>query len=154
LSGLRQRWHTLAKITQGLIERQEAFLEQGASALSPLTRAELAATLGLHPSTVSRATADKYVLLPSAEVVPFATFFTASVPIKAALQELLEQAQEPLSDRCLAERLAAQGIQVARRTVAKYRSELHQPASVRRSPRLRTAPRNRSFQERTSYSRA
>lgn len=97
LSSLRHRWQTLARITRGLIEQQGTFLEQGAGALLPLTRAELATTLGLHPSTVSRATADKYVLLPSAEVVPFATFFTASVPVKAALREVLEQAQEPLS---------------------------------------------------------
>ncbi len=134
LSSLRQRWQTLEKITWGLIERQAAFLEQGASALTPLTRAELAETLGVHPSTVSRATADKYVLLPNAEVVPFATFFTANLPIKAALQEILEQASQPLSDRRLTELLAAQGIQVARRTVTKYRSELRRHAAFRRPP--------------------
>ncbi len=138
LSSLRQRWQTLAKITQGLIEQQEGFLEQGDSALSPLTRAELAATLGVHPSTVSRATADKYVLLPNAQVVPFATFFTASLPIKAALQEILDQSPQPLSDRCLSEKLAAQGIQVARRTVAKYRAELRQPPAFRRASPFHT----------------
>jgi RNA polymerase sigma-54 factor len=138
LSSLRQRWQTLAKITWGLIQQQEGFLEQGDAALATLTRAELAAALGVHPSTVSRATADKYVLLPNAQVVPFATFFTASLPIKAALQELLEQSAEPLSDRCLSELLAAQGIQVARRTVAKYRAELRQPAAFRRASPLHT----------------
>ena len=138
LSSLRQRWQTLEKIAWGLIERQEAFLEQGVSALVPLTRAELATALGVHPSTVSRATLDKYVLLPNAQVVPFATFFTASLPIKAALQEILEQSSKPLSDRRLAELLAAQGIQVARRTVTKYRSELRQPAAFRRAPHSNT----------------
>ncbi len=133
LSGLRQRWQTLARITWGLIERQHAFLEQGDSALLPLTRAELAATLGIHPSTVSRATNEKYVLLPNAQVVPFATFFTASLPIKAALQEILEQATHPLSDQRLSELLAAQGLQVARRTVTKYRTELRQPAAYSRT---------------------
>ncbi|HLW02348.1 MAG TPA: RNA polymerase factor sigma-54 [Ktedonobacterales bacterium] len=134
LSSLRQRWQTLEKIAWGLIERQEAFLEQGASALTPLTRAELATALGVHPSTVSRATLDKYVLLPNNEVVPFATFFTANLPVKAALQELLDQADQPLSDRRLTELLAAQGIKVARRTVTKYRSELRQHAAFRRPP--------------------
>ncbi len=136
LASLRQRWQTLAKITWGLIEQQEAFLEQGIGALNPLTRAELAAALGVHPSTVSRATADKYVLLPNAEVVPFSTFFTANLPVKAALQEILEQAPQPLSDRRLSELLAAQGIQVARRTVAKYRAELRHPAAFRRASQM------------------
>jgi RNA polymerase sigma-54 factor len=144
MSSLRQRWQTLAKIAWGLIERQEAFLEQGAGALVPLTRAELAAGLGIHPSTVSRATAEKYVLLPNAQVVPFATFFTASLPIKAALQEILEQSPHPLSDRRLSELLAAQGIQVARRTVAKYRAELHQPAAFRRAAPLHAEAASRA----------
>ncbi|HEU5367024.1 MAG TPA: hypothetical protein VFU69_01105, partial [Ktedonobacterales bacterium] len=137
LSSLKQRWQTLAKITWGLIERQAAFLEQGDGALIPLTRAELAEALGVHPSTVSRATADKYILLPNAQVVPFATFFTASLPIKAALQDLLDQASKPLSDQRLTELLAAQGIQVARRTVTKYRAELGQPASFRRAAQMK-----------------
>ncbi len=137
LSSLKQRWQTLAKITWGLIERQAAFLEQGDGALVPLTRAELAEGLGVHPSTVSRATADKYIMLPNAQVVPFATFFTASLPIKAALQDILEQASRPLSDQRLTELLAAQGIQVARRTVTKYRAELGQPASFRRAAQMK-----------------
>jgi len=133
LASLKQRWQTLAKITWGLIQQQPSFLERGAGALSPLTRAELAAMLGVHPSTVSRATADKYVLLPNTEVIPFATFFTASLPVKAALREMLEQSPQPLSDRRLTELLARQGIQIARRTVAKYRAELGQPAAFRRT---------------------
>jgi RNA polymerase sigma-54 factor len=136
MSSLRQRWQTLAKITRGLIQHQEAFFEQGVGALSPMTRADLAAALGIHPSTVSRATADKYVLLPNAEVVPFATFFTVNLPVKAALQGILEQSSQPLSDRKLAELLAAQGIQVARRTVTKYRTELRQPAAFRRAAQM------------------
>lgn len=139
LASLKQRWQTLAKITWGLIQQQPGFLDQGAGALSPLTRAELAATLGVHPSTVSRATADKYVLLPNTEVIPFATFFTASLPIKAVLQEILNQSPQPLSDRRLAELLAARGMPVARRTVAKYRAELGQPAAYRRAAQLKMA---------------
>jgi RNA polymerase sigma-54 factor len=134
LSSLRQRWHTLEQITWCLIERQGAFLERGNGALAPLTRSEVAELLGVHPSTVGRAVAEKYVRLPTAEVVPFATFFTASLSIKATLQEVLGRASGPLSDRRLAELLAARGIQVARRTVAKYRSELRQPAAFRRLP--------------------
>ncbi len=133
LSSLERRWDTLARITWALIEQQQAYLEQGIRALQPLTRANLAATLGVHPSTVARATADKYVLLPSAEVVPFATFFTANLPIKEVLREVIAQTSGSLSDRRLAELLAQQGISLARRTVAKYRAELEIGSAFRRS---------------------
>lgn len=129
---LRKRWQTLGRITRYLAQRQQAFLEQGASALQPLTRADVAAALGLHPSTVSRATADKYVLLPNAQVIPFRTFFEANLPIKAALKTILAEESRPLSDQRLTELLAARGIPVARRTVSKYREALNIPARSRR----------------------
>ena len=124
VSNLKRRWQTLARITLYLVERQGAFVEQGQVALLPLTRADVAAALGLHPSTVSRAMADKSVLLPSGQVVPFSTFCTANLRVKSVLQELVEQATRPLSDQRLAEQLQARGISIARRTVAKYREEL------------------------------
>ncbi len=124
LSSLRHRWQTLSRITWALVRRQHAYLEHGIRALQPLTRAELAEELGLHPSTISRATTDKYVLLPSAEVVPLATFFTANLSVKAVLQEIIDQAPRPLSDQRLVGILEQRGIQIARRTVAKYRTEL------------------------------
>ena len=129
---LRKRWQTLGRITRYLVKRQQAFLEQGVSALQPLTRADVAAALGLHPSTISRATADKFVLLPNAQVISFRTFFEANLPIKAALKTILAEESRPLSDQRLTELLAARGIPVARRTVSKYREALKIPARSRR----------------------
>jgi RNA polymerase sigma-54 factor len=141
LNSLKRRWDTLARITWALIEQQQAYLEQGIRALQPLTRADLAATLGVHPSTVARATADKYVLLPSAEVVPFATFFTANLPVKEVLREVIAQTSGSLSDRRLAELLEQRGISLARRTVTKYRAELEIGSAFRRTKI--SAPRRR-----------
>ncbi len=70
---LRQRWETLSKIANALIEFQAEFLEKGVRYLRPLTRGELANHVGLHESTVSRATANKYVLLPEGRTIPSTT---------------------------------------------------------------------------------
>jgi RNA polymerase sigma-54 factor len=132
LSALQRRWQTLARITAYLLERQGAFVEQGQAALLPLTRAEVAAALEMHPSTVSRAMADKSVQLPRGQVVPFSTFFTANLRVKVVLQELVQQAARPLSDQRLADLLRTRGITIARRTVAKYREDLGlRPAHAR-----------------------
>jgi RNA polymerase sigma-54 factor len=121
-----QRWDTLLTITQALIGVQHAFLEQGVRSLRPLTRGELAASVGLHESTVSRATANKYVLLPSGRTVPFDDFFDGSLAAKEALREVIqsEDGAKPYSDEELAKRLGEQGLPLARRTVAKYREAL------------------------------
>lgn len=132
LSNLKRRWQTLATITTYLVERQAAFVEQGPSGLQPLTREDVAIALEMHPSTVSRAMADKAVLLPGGQVVLFSTFFTPNLRVKAALQELVRQESRPLSDQRLTERLEARGITIARRTVAKYREELGIPPSQAR----------------------
>ena len=133
VSNLKRRWQTLARITVYLVERQGAFVEQGQAALLPLTRAEVAGALELHASTVSRAMADKTVLLPSGQVVPFSTFCTANLRVKSVLQELVQQATRPLSDQRLAEQLQARGITIARRTVAKYRRHLGLPPAHARA---------------------
>ena len=133
LINLQRRWRTLSRITVYLVERQRAFVEQGQAALLPLTREEVAVALELHPSTVSRAMADKTVLLPSGQVIPFSTFCTGNLSVKAVLQELMRQEPYPLSDQQLKERLQARGITIARRTVAKYREELRIPPSQARS---------------------
>ncbi|HEX6776843.1 MAG TPA: hypothetical protein VF099_01510 [Ktedonobacterales bacterium] len=130
LLSLHKRWQTLGRITQHLVNYQQAFLEQGYGALRPLTRAQVATALGVHPSTVSRAMADKYVLLPDKRVAPFSIFFEANLPIKEALKEILTQETKPLSDQRLTKVLAARGHQVARRTLTKYRAELRVPASL------------------------
>jgi RNA polymerase sigma-54 factor len=121
-----QRWDTLLTISQALIEQQQAFLEQGVRGLRPLTRGELASYVGLHESTVSRATANKYVLLPSGRTVPFDDFFDGSLAAKEALREVIatEDGAKPYSDEELARRLGEQGVPLARRTVAKYREAL------------------------------
>ena len=133
MSNLKRRWQTLARITVYLVGRQGAFVEQGQVALLPLTRAEVAVALELHASTVSRAMADKTVLLPSGQVVRFSTFCTVNLRVKAVLQELVRREPRSLSDQRLAEQLQARGFPIARRTVAKYREELGIPPSpVRR----------------------
>ena len=121
-----QRWETLLRITEALIDQQYEFLEHGVRFLKPLTRGELASCVGLHESTVSRATANKYVLLPCGRTVPFDDFFDGSLAVKDALRELIatEDARTPSSDAELARQLSEHGIRIARRTVAKYRDAL------------------------------
>jgi len=124
ISAIKHRWATLDTITRCLIEGQPDFLTEGRALLRSATRAEVAERLGIHPSRVSRATADKYLLLPNAEVVPFSLFFRSDIPIKEVLKELWSQETRPLSDQQVTEVLRARGILLARRTVAKYREEL------------------------------
>lgn len=124
ISAIKHRWATLDTLTRCLIEGQPDFLSEGRALLRSVTRAEVAERLGIHPSRVSRATADKYLLLPNAEVVPFSLFFRSDIPIKEVLKELWSQETCPLSDQQVAKVLQARGIPLARRTVAKYREEL------------------------------
>lgn len=121
-----QRWDTLMTIADALIAHQYEFLDKGVRFLKPLTRGELAAYVGLHESTVSRATANKYVLLPTGRTVPFDDFFDGSLAAKDALREIIatEDSGKPYSDEELATLLSQRGIVLARRTVAKYREAL------------------------------
>lgn len=123
---VRQRWQTLSAISEALIEFQRDFLENGVRYLRPLTRGELAAHVGLHESTVSRATANKYVLLPTGRTVPFDDFFDGSLAAKDQLRELIdgENHAKPYSDEDLTSLLHDRGLPLARRTVAKYREAL------------------------------
>jgi RNA polymerase sigma-54 factor len=125
ISALKQRWDTMQRVSDALIDMQRAYLEQGQSALRPLTRADVARVVDLHESTVSRATDGKFVLLPSGQVVPFDDFFDASLPAKMALKDWIanENPKRPLSDEQLAQLLIQDGFTIARRTVAKYREE-------------------------------
>jgi RNA polymerase sigma-54 factor len=124
ISNIRQRRETLTKIANALVEYQEAFLRNGVRSLKPLTRAQIAEVTSLHESTVSRATAGKYVMLPNRQVVPFANFFTASLSVKDVIKEIVEKEGKPMADREIVSRLRERGIRIARRTVAKYRSQL------------------------------
>ena len=92
--------------------------------MGALTRAEVAAALGVHESTVSRATANKYVQIPNKEIVPFSHFFTASLSVKDVIQELIANEKTPLTDQDIVEILRGRGLEVARRTVTKYRGQL------------------------------
>jgi RNA polymerase sigma-54 factor len=123
IASVNQRRQTLLNITQCLVDAQRDFLEHGVRHLKPLSRAAIAQRLGVHESTVSRATASKYVMLPSGEVVPYSHFFTPSLSIKDVLKEVIER-EGKLTDRQIVERLEQRGITIARRTVAKYRAQL------------------------------
>lgn len=127
ISNIQQRRETLLKISRCICELQENFLRGGVRELRPLTRAVVAQQVGVHESTVSRATANKYVMLPSRKVIPFSDFFTPSLSTKDVIKELIERetkAGQPLTDRRICDLLLQQGIRIARRTVAKYRAEL------------------------------
>jgi RNA polymerase sigma-54 factor len=126
IAALRQRWDTMQRVSDALIEMQSEFLEHGHLALKPLTRADVAKRIGLHESTVSRATDGKFVLLPSGKTAPFDDFFDASLPVKKALLDIIgeENASRPFSDEQLMRILHRRGVEIARRTIAKYREEL------------------------------
>ncbi|MDQ3855231.1 MAG: RNA polymerase sigma-54 factor, partial [Chloroflexota bacterium] len=124
ISNVNQRRKTIHKIATCLIELQEDFIRHGVRQLKPLTRAMLADYIGVHESTVSRATAGKFVMLPNRKVIPFADFFTASLSVKDVIREIITKENSALTDRQIGDKLRDRGIRVARRTVAKYRAEL------------------------------
>ncbi len=124
IKNINQRRRTLRLITKSIVEYQQGYLETSAKAfLRPLTRTRIAKSIKMHESTVSRATANKYVQLPSQEVVPFDFFFDGSVSVKDMICDLIasEDKASPLSDQQIAEILQSRGLNVARRTVVKYR---------------------------------
>jgi RNA polymerase sigma-54 factor len=121
---LRDRWETLRRVAEYTVSRQKDFLADGPTALKPLTRAEVAAALDLHESTVSRAIADKFALLPDRSIVSLSTFFGVSGGVDAHLRKFLESRNEPISDQRLADLLREAGYPIARRTVAKHRARL------------------------------
>ncbi len=142
LYAIDQRQSTLGKITEALLVLQREFLEQGTEKMKPLIMATVAEMVGLHEATISRAIANKYVQTPQG-LFPFKHFFNtgysnandgeeiSSRAIKQRLISLINQEdpQKPLSDQVLSDRLKEQGLEVARRTVAKYREEENIPAA-------------------------
>lgn len=124
LYSLQQRKSTLQRIGEYLLQKQVSFLNTGSYRfLQPLTRSQMAADLGIHESTVSRATADKFVQIPTGGIVSFDIFFKPALRVQKMIEEILatENPDNPLSDERIAEILRGQGIEVARRTVNKYR---------------------------------
>jgi RNA polymerase sigma-54 factor len=123
---IQRRWRTLKQVAELTVDYQREFLDRGIRYLRPFTRAEVATRLNLDESTVSRAIANKYALLPSGRLIPFSDFFDGSLGVKDILRELIasEDTRHRLSDDELAHLLTMRGIPIARRTVTKYREEM------------------------------
>lgn len=132
---VRQRRQTLMRVAEYVCEYQEAYIRGDARGLRPLTRSEVANALGVHESTCSRAVAGKFVMLPSRKVIPMSHLFAASLSIKHVIQQIISEeaaAGRALSDAQISDRLLDYGIRIARRTVAKYRSQMHiLPSTIR-----------------------
>jgi RNA polymerase sigma-54 factor len=147
IRNIQQRFETIQRVAQAIVDRQHGFFSHGAIAMRPLVLREIAEILELHESTISRVTANKYMSTPFG-VFELKYFFgshvatdtggaASSTAIRALIKQLIgdEDRNNPLSDSRIAELLAEQGIVVARRTVAKYREALKIPAvALRRSP--------------------
>lgn len=142
MRSLEMRNDTLLAVGNALVERQQAFLTRGEAALEPLVLREVADMIGMHESTVSRVTTRKYMATPRG-LIELKAFFSIGVgngagcaagAIKARIRDLVatEPAGRPLSDTAIVNRLANDGINVARRTVAKYREALGIPALSKR----------------------
>jgi RNA polymerase sigma-54 factor len=119
---LQQRNNTLVRLMQRLVVLQREFILKGDAHLNPVTRARLAIELEVHESTVSRAVSGKSLQLPNGRIIPLSKLFDRSLHIRTALRQIIAQEREPLSDTEISEMLNKQGYQVARRTVAKYRT--------------------------------
>lgn len=121
---LEIRHKTMMNVGRYLVENQAGFVSTGDAAfLQPLTRTQMARDLGMHESTISRATQGKFAQLANGEVISFEVFFKPALRIQKMIEEILatENPDNPLSDERIAQILASKGVQVARRTVNKYR---------------------------------
>jgi len=145
IKNVQQRYDTILRVAQAIVDRQKAFFSHGAVAMRPLVLREIAEELGLHESTISRVTTQKYMLTPfgtlelkyffGSHVATEAGGAASSTAIRALIRQLIEAEDQksPLSDSKIAELLGEQGIVVARRTVAKYReAERIAPVSQRK----------------------
>lgn len=142
IQAMDQRAQTILKVASAIIEAQEGFFLFGVEFLKPLTLREIAEEVGVHESTVSRITIDKFIGTPRG-LFPLKFFFgsgvgsnegggdVAAAAIKAKIKTMIdgEDAKKPLSDEVLAQALQKEGIDIARRTVAKYREAMNIPSS-------------------------
>ena len=144
IKSLLNRGETLLKTATCIVERQRGFLEHGEEAMKPMVLADIAQTIGMHESTISRVTTRKYMHTPRG-VFELKYFFSShvrtvngseasSTAIRAVLRKLIaaENTARPLSDQKLKEILSGQGLRIARRTVAKYREAMAIPSSTER----------------------
>ena len=146
IKNIQQRFSTILRVSQAIVDRQRNFLEYGEVAMRPLVLREIADELELHESTISRVTTHKYMLTPRG-IFELKYFFGSSVAtdsggtcsataIRALIKQLVDQEnpKKPYSDNQITELLSKQGIVVARRTIAKYREALNiAPASLRKT---------------------
>ena len=136
---MQQRFDTILRVAQAIVERQRQFFDHGEVAMRPLVLREIADLLGLHESTISRVTTQKYMATPRG-IFELKYFFGSHVAtetggacsataIRALIKQLVsaEDSKKPLSDSQISEVLGQQGIVVARRTIAKYREALNIP---------------------------
>lgn len=119
---LRQRNNTMRQLLAILTKYQRNFITHGDRYLKPITRASMAKILGVHESTVSRAVSGKTARLPNGRIIPLGKFFDRSLPIRALIREIVDDEIDALTDSQIAVMLGNEGYNVARRTVAKYRS--------------------------------
>ena len=144
IKNIQQRFSTILRVAQAIVNNQAAFLEHGEVAMRPLVLREIADELGMHESTVSRVTTRKYMLTPRG-VYELKYFFGSHVAtenggacsataIRALIKQMVadENSKKPLSDNQITEIICKQGIVVARRTIAKYRESLNIPAASQR----------------------
>jgi RNA polymerase sigma-54 factor len=146
IKNIQQRFDTILRVSQAIVDHQQGFFNHGQIAMQPLVLREIADELGLHESTVSRVTNQKFMLTPMG-IFELKYFFgshvstdsggsASSTAIRALIKQIVqaEDTQHPLSDSQIADLLGQQGIVVARRTVAKYRESLRiPPVSLRKS---------------------
>ncbi|HMM46416.1 MAG TPA: RNA polymerase factor sigma-54 [Thiobacillaceae bacterium] len=145
IKNVQQRFDTILRVSQAIVDRQKHFFEHGEVAMRPLVLREIAEAVELHESTISRVTTQKYMMTPrglyelkyffGSHVATDSGGACSSTAIRALIKQLIsaESNRKPLSDGQLAEVLGQQGIVVARRTVAKYRESLQiPPANMRR----------------------
>ncbi len=146
IKNVQQRFDTILRVSQAIVDRQRHFFEHGEVAMRPLVLREIADTLSLHESTVSRVTTQKFMLTPRG-IFELKYFFGSHVStetggacsataIRALIRQMVaeEDSRKPLSDSQISEVLGKQGIMVARRTIAKYRESLQiLPVNLRKS---------------------
>ncbi len=144
IKSLNSRNETLLKVARTIVDRQRAFFDHGAEAMKPLVLHDVAETVSMHESTISRVTTNKYMLTPRG-IFELKYFFSSHVStadggtcsataIRSIIKKLVEceTPTRPISDSKIAEILSEQGINVARRTVAKYRESMNIPPSNQR----------------------
>ena len=147
MKNIEQRKQTILRVCQSIVRRQRDFLDQGIDLLKPMMIKEIAEEIGVHPSTVSRAVANKYAHTPQGifELRYFSRrpckgpsgAATPLLIVKRMVKKMIEEEDtaHPLTDDHITARLQAEGIQVTRRTVAKYREDMKIPSTHQRRVR-------------------